>query len=457
MKPISRFHFLYSFQYIRYAFFLSVLPLVRALLVFDLPSLFTALKQDGIIFIVVAIFSFAQWKAAGYRCGKERIFVEQGVLFHRQLIISRRAVAAIELKQPLYARIFGACLLTIYFKQQKKQVSYWLFRKDAATLAHLLLPINRHDNIFRPVGSERLSFSLLSANLITTGVLLAASARKTTELLGDDFNRFAFSNLERLEQLLEALFPVSAAWIATFIFVLVSIAVGYSFLHTAGFEVCRNGGVIVARGGLITKTERRILASAVTACDVRTTPFSRILRRSPVYLHAGGFSGNDMPLMVYRKGCEQQLERLMPEFRLAPLTLAPVRGRSLMQFLWMPGTFFLLFASLAGVAAWLMPDAAPFFSLPAFLCLLSTLISVEGFFLETVHQTNNRTLQLCFTRFLTRHRVCVFGAQAGYRFTQNPLLYYNRRCNFRLRLPCGLQFRVRGMPDNIIDQLPMVV
>ncbi len=456
MKGIARFHFFYSFQYIRYAFFLSVLPLVRALLVFDLPSLFTALKQDGFIFLAVTLFSLLQWNAAGYSCGQERIFIEQGVLLRRQLLISRKSVAAIQLKQPLYARIFGATLLTIYFKQQKKAVSYWLFRKDAAILAHHLLPVNRRDNVFRPVGSERLSFSLLSANLITTGFLLTASAHKTTDLLGEEFNRFAISNLEKLEQMLEMLFPVGMAWLFTFIFVLTSIAVGYSFLHTAGFEVCRNGGVIVARGGLITKTERRILASAVTACDVRTTPFSRILRRSPVYLHAGGFSGNDLPLMVYRKGCEQQLERLMPEFRLAPLALAPVRGRSFMQFIWLPGSLFLFFASLSGVAAWLIPEVAPFFSLPAFLCLVSTLVSVEGFFVETVQQTDNRTLQLCFTRFLTRHRVCVFGAQVGYRFTQNPLLYYNRWCNFRLYLPCGLQFRVRCMPHTLIEHLPMV-
>ena len=76
----------------------------------------------------------------------------------------------------------------------------------------------------------------------------------------------------------------------------------------------RNNGVIVAKGGLLTKTERRILAKAVTSCDIRTTPMGRLLRRSSVYLHAGGFSGKDLPLMVYRKGKEAQLQKLMPEF-----------------------------------------------------------------------------------------------------------------------------------------------
>ena len=457
MKPYHRFHYIYSFQYIRYAFLLSVLPLIRALLIFDLPSLITALKQDGIIFIVVMLFSIVQWLAAGYRYSGGRITIQQGVLLSRQTVISRPMIAAIELRQPLYCRLLGACVTTIYYKHRPKPVTLCLFYQDALQLADEILPLKRESAIFRAVGAERLRFTVLSANLITTSILTIVSAKKTASSLGDELNQFAFSNLERMEKFIEQIFPVGLAWVTCLIFVLASIALLFSFLYTAGFVVCRNGGVIVAKGGLITKTERRILASAVTACDVRTTPIARLLRCSTVYLHAGGFSGSDMPVMVYRRGNEEQLQKLMPEFYVSHSVLGPVRGRSLIQFIWLSGSAFLFFISLTAVSAWLMPDIAPLLGLPSFLLFISLLVSLEAFFTESVRRSSNRTLELSYSRFLTRHRVCIFTSQTGFSFSQHPLLTYRQRCNLTLRLPCGLRFRVRSIPDYQANTLPLIL
>ncbi len=457
MKRYHRFHYLYSIQYIRYAFILSVLPLIHALILFDLPSLARALKQDGIIFIVVMLFSVVQWLAAGYWYSGGRITVQHGVFLNRQTVISRPMIAAIELRQPLYCRLLGACITTIYYKHRPKPVTLCLFYEDAAQLADELLPLKRESAIFRAVGAERISFSLLSANLITTGILIVVSAKKTAKSLGNDFNQFAFSNLERMEKFVEQLLPVGLAWLISLIFVLASIALLFSFLHSAGFVVCRNGGVIVAKGGLITKTERRILASAVTACDVRTTPVARLLHRSAVYLHAGGFSGKDMPIMVYRRGNEEQLQKLMPEFYVSRSVLGPVRGRSFLQFIWLPGSMFLFFISLSAVSAWLMPQIAPLFWLPCFLLFIALLVSIEGFFTESVRRGFNRTLELCYSRFLTRHRVCIFTSQTEFCFFQHPLLAYRQRCNLILRLPCGLRFRIRSIPEYESKTLPLII
>lgn len=457
MKPFTRFHFCYSFQYIRYALILSVVPLVQAALDFDLESLFRALRQDALIFAAIAVFATAVWLACGYRCAPGRITVREGLVVRRELVLTRPMLAAVELRRPLYCRLLGATQVAFYFKYRTEHYTLSLRAADAAALADELMPVARKGEVFRPVGSERLGFAVVSANVITTGVLTVMSAKRTAEVLGEGFNQLAFTNLEKVEKLIERVLPVGVAWVAALAFVVISLAVLSSFLHTAGFEVCRHGGIIVARGGLVTKTERRILARAVTACDMRVTPIGRLLRRYPVYLQAGGFAGEALPLMVYKKGDEALLQRLMPEFHIAHHHLASLRGRSLAQFLWRPGTFFLLLFALTGVSAWAMPDLAPILSIPlalSFLCLLS---SLEGFFTEDIRRGPGRTLEVSYNRFFTRHRVSVFTPHAAFRVRQHPLLARRQRCDVHVYLPGKRRMRARGVPDWQAHSLPLIV
>ena len=46
-----RFHILYCLRLFRYALLLCLVPMVQALIAFDWPSLFTALKQDAAILL----------------------------------------------------------------------------------------------------------------------------------------------------------------------------------------------------------------------------------------------------------------------------------------------------------------------------------------------------------------------------------------------------------------------
>ena len=457
MRPFSHFHFSYSFKYIRLAIILSVVPLVQALLALDIPGLTSILGQELIILAAIFTFALLQWRAAGYHWGHGRITVQQGLLVRRQQVISRPMVAAVQLRRPLHYRILGASQVTFYYKYRRDAVTLCLRQAEALDLADEMMPLRREDNVFRAVGAERLRFAVLSANLITTAVLAVVSARRTIDILGEGINEFALTNLARVEKLVEQVLPVGMAWLFLLIFLLASAAFLLSFLHTAGFSVCRNGGVILARGGLITKTERRILASAVSCCDVRITPIARLLRRSAVYLQAGGFSGDDLPLMVYKRGAEDQLQKLMPEFQFSRSGFAPLRGRSLVQFLWLPGGAFLFAAALTGVSAWVMPQVAPLLALPTVLLAIGTLVSLEGFFTENVRRGPGRTLELSYSRFLTRHRVCVFSQNAAFLFTQHPLLAHRQRCNLRVRLPARGSFRVRGLPDYLARELPLII
>ena len=175
----------------------------------------------------------------------------------------------------------------------------------------------------------------------------------------------------------------------------------YALLHTAGFKVCRNGGVIISKGGFVTLIERRILVACVSACDVCVTPPARLLRRYPVYLSAGSFRGGDLPVLVYKKGeGADEWERLLPNFCPPDGPLCMPARKSPVQYLWQPGTLLALSLALCGVASYAMPQILPMLFVPVVLALAGLLVSLEGLFpLKACTQNANRTLSVCHTRF----------------------------------------------------------
>ena len=52
-----------------------------------------------------------------------------------------------------------------------------------------------------------------------------------------------------------------------------------------------------------------------------------------------------------------------------------------------------------------MPQVAPLLALPTVLLAIGTLVSLEGFFTENVRRGPGRTLELSYSRFLTRHQI----------------------------------------------------
>lgn len=64
VRAQGRFHIVFIVKYIRYGLILCLVPMLKALIKFDLPSLATALRQDAAILIGMALFSFFIWRAA---------------------------------------------------------------------------------------------------------------------------------------------------------------------------------------------------------------------------------------------------------------------------------------------------------------------------------------------------------------------------------------------------------
>ena len=180
-----RFHFIYILKYTRYAVILSVIPLLRALLRFDLASLFAALRQDGLIFVGTALFALAQWTASGIRVQNGQLQLRRGAVFRLRVRAGLSSIGAGGGPPPRYCRMVGATELTLWDRYSRRKYRVYLWAGQAAALADQVLPVYPGRAVFSPAGAERLEFAVLSANLITTGVVSALAAQRTADLLGE--------------------------------------------------------------------------------------------------------------------------------------------------------------------------------------------------------------------------------------------------------------------------------
>ena len=211
---------------------------------------------------------------------------------------------------------------------------------------------------------------------------MLVSLRQTRRILGagleQKLNDLALGQLAQVEKLLELVLPAGAAWLVTLVFALWGVALFASLLSTSGFKVCRSGGVILAKGGHVNHSERRIAVPAISACDVRLTPAGRLLGRRAVYLSAGSYRGGDIPVLVYKRGAEALVQALVPQFTPPPYSPEVLAGRSLPLFLWKGGAAFAFFGALMGVSLWKMPRLTPLLALPLLLCLGLLLAGAGG-------------------------------------------------------------------------------
>ncbi len=453
--PPKRPHLLDSLRFFRYGLVLCLVPMVQALFRFDLAGLFTALQQDAVILAVCLIPSLILWYAARISVTPQTISFRQGIGFCVQQTFARTSITAVEIERPLYCRFLGAARVRVYFRDYTapRKLTVYLTKRDAFLLSETLMPVRHHSGLFTPAGFERLALSMLSANIVTTSVFLWMGVKKLNEYFEQDLEQIALEQFSRLEVLIEQLLPAGAAFLIALIFCLASITFCYSFFHTFGFSCGRSGGVIISRGGFFTKIERRILASDITACHVRVTLIARLLRRRPVYLTAGWFSGGDMPLLVYKVGREHLVQALVPNFVPPPKGLGDPSGKSLKQFFWQPAVALGLCLGLCGVALNVMPGLLGVLALLALLSAGCLLVSMEGFWQEGIAENPNRTLSLVYTRFFTRHEVCVLTQDRSFAVRQNPFSVRLGRSNVFVRLPAHRSFRVRGVRKARADTL----
>ncbi|MEG0110639.1 MAG: PH domain-containing protein, partial [Oscillospiraceae bacterium] len=111
--------------------------MIRAVINFDMESLFTALTQDAAILVFMAVVAVLLWFNAGYVKSEVNIDIYEGLFIKRKHSILLKSLAVVETVRPLSFRIFGASKVILYFKTNKigKTTTLYLSKKDAEAFA----------------------------------------------------------------------------------------------------------------------------------------------------------------------------------------------------------------------------------------------------------------------------------------------------------------------------------
>ena len=446
MHPI-RLHPLHFLKYVKYILVLCLLPVLQAILSFDLTAAWMTLLQELVILLACAGILATMRQASTVELADGVLTVRSGVLFRRCCRFPVEQVSAVELRRSLLCRMLGAGVLTIYFRagsnlrSVKLTLPVWWARR----LSRRLVPDAAAASAFAPVGAERLLFVLLSANMIATAFLSVVAARRIFSLLGEDFKALAIDGITRIEHLLTAFLPAGVSLLAALALLFFALSLLGSLLRTYRFMAARSGGVLVSRGGLLTYTERRVFVDAITSSCLKITPAARLLRCCPVYLTAGCFRGEDLPIFTLNKKNLPQLRRLLPEFCLPENPLCNPRRKSLPQYLWKPGSLLALLCALGTVSLRVLPAVTPLLGLLALLALGVLLCNLEGIFREGFCRNDNRTLSVSYCRGFTRHLVLIYTDDISLRISRFPTAASAGRCDLRVYTPARRAYHLRGV------------
>lgn len=450
---------LHPFQFgwcLRWGLVLCVIPVARALFVFDILAAYHAFTQSLAILLAVSILAYLLWRHSSAELCGDVLAVRSGLFYLRQDSYRIEQLSAVVLQQPVLGRLFGATRLTVYFKSEKPVpcVALWLPTRAAKCFADRLLLVEQTDGLFEPAGFDKLIFVMLSANLIATAALVTMTAYRMTRVFGDGVENVAKLGFSQLRHLFAAFLPagVSALLTLIFMFLLISLARGAGAAWN--FSVSRSANLLLCRGGLFTKCERRILVNCINSSSIHVTPWARVLRRYPVYVTAGGFQGHELPLVTVKAGQEEAvLRHFLPEFCLPQKPMCNPRRRHLGSFLWQGGLILGSFTVLLLVSFSVLPAISWALGLGLLFGLCLCVVGLEAFFKEGVCKNKNRTFSLCYYRFFTRYLVSVYTNDFSLEMRLHPLAASEGRCDLRLFTPSRSTYRVRSVEYSVANRL----
>lgn len=457
----NRFHIFYALQQFKKRWLLLLLPLINALVQFDLPGLVASLVAEAAVILVLAVLSLLIWQNAWWSLEKGGLTVATGIWWHQEITLRPRDLACVEVYRHPMQRLAGAAQVNLYYAHQKGRVMLYLPWRDAQPLADALLegptPGSR---VYRPRGLDRVGLTAVSSNLFAGVWLVILSRQQTTQLLDQlafidrqQLEQAALSQLELVEEYAALWLPAGLAWLVTAAMFFWIWALAASALRTARFSVAGDGRRLRTRSGILTLVTRTVDLSCVTAVDLSQSPAARITRCYPVYLRAGSFAQVDVPSCLYRVGREHYLDFLLPDCPLwTKVGRVPLRDRSIPAFMMRPGICMGCCLVLYLVSRWALPQVSWVLAVLAVVCTFWGFFQLEGFFREGVTFLGPRRMLVRYVRGFTHHRVMVVGPQAAYTFTQTPYNLPYGRGTLRIRLPAGQHFRVRSIEKEGILQ-----
>ena len=444
MTEEKRFHPFMALRFLRKTLAVYLLPLIHVLFARNWDALWTALRQDVVIFLVMAGISWVILHASSWSLDAGGVLhLHWRLFYHLDRAIPGEALAALTLERPVLFRLSGASRVVLYpiGQPQKRVLSLCLEKEDALELADRLLPI-RNPTRHRPGGGERLGLVLLGANGISTLTLLVLAVRQTRQL-PQDAQTLAFAQFHVLTAFAARWLPAGAAWLLAVAATLFGASLLRSFAQTVHYEVWRTEIQIGSRGGWLQKFECRVRSSEISFADVRFSPAARLLKRWPVFVTAGCCSP-ELPLFVYRSGEEEMFRELLPEFRMPPDLLARTEQRSLIFFA-PAGIPFALCLLLTLVSATVLPQLTVTLLIPTLFFGALLAGAAAGYRREGLWLWEGR-MTLRRQQGLYLHCICVFHPDVCLTAAQSPWAASVGRTNLTLTFPGWVKLKVRSVP-----------
>lgn len=439
------FHWTYSLRFIRKTLVVYLLPLVRVAFRREWSVLFTALWQDLALLCMAAAASASILLSSGWRLDEYgALHLHWDLFVHLDRSVRGGELAAVRLERTLFQRLTGAATLTLYPIRPASREPYTLCLpvRDAEWLAEQLLPAAK-DEVYHPDGGEQLVLALLSANSVTTLLLLVLATRQNRSYTALP-EQLALAQLSHAAAWAMRWLPASLAWLFTFLGFVVGISLGRSLLHTLFYHVWRTDGILCGRSGVLHINQYRVRTDTISFADVRLSPIARLLHRYPLYITAGNYTDSEIPILVYKPGQEALLERLLPGFRLPPDVRVVTKGRSFALFL-PAGAFFAVFLLLTMVSVYALPSLTPILLFPTAYFFLMLLCAAEGYRCEGAWCGEGR-LTVRRQRNFTLHCICIFSPQVSLSLAQSPWAISARRANLTICLPGRFCIKVRSVP-----------
>lgn len=280
LHPVAVLHVL------RKTLLVYLLPLVRLLFARDWAALVSILWQELALFGVLSAASYAAYRACRWEVRSGRVVHlcwRLGIRLDR--VLRGEELAALVIERPLWYRILGASRITLYPAGQKKTMTLSLSQQDAAWLADQLLPL--HEPVFhKPKGGEKLAFTVLGANGLSTLALLFLALQQD-QPYAPQASHFALAHLSRIAAFIARWLPVGAAWLLVLMGGLFTLSLLRSTAQAAHYMVWHTETQLGSRGGLLHGYEMRLRRSELSCADLRRSPATWLLRFCPVYVTAG--------------------------------------------------------------------------------------------------------------------------------------------------------------------------
>lgn len=461
MKPV-RFHFIYTFRILKKGLPLLLLPMLRLLFRLDWENFLIALQQNILLLLFLFILAIYFWFFTSCQWSNDEISTRQGFFFKRAQVFNASEISAVVLRRPLPCRVFGATRVFVYFNAGTYPKKYWFYlhKKDAIEFRNTLFPPEETARaVYSLSGAKRFAFIFLSADIISSFVLGFLGWRQISQLFKNDelgLFQLAMDGFFTLEQIVALLLPAGIAVLVSLLFILAIFTIIRSFFQTANYKARRYQSVLQTSYGLIEHTETTIRLSSISYCDVRHTPFSRILRYHPVHIAAGRFKTKELPLLICKSGRDDIIQGLVPQWHTSDnLSIANNGPKSIMTYLWFPFSFFTFFTFLLIAAGQFLPDFLHLFILPCFLFFGSCLAHFEAYFFEGIAKHPSGGITISSTRFFTRHRILFLGNDYSFKIFTNPVGLLAGRCNLLLLNRTTNKIRVRGVSIFTANNIPI--